>query len=160
MNSNTKVINRNNNLSRVREQVYPRSKAENKHVSPVIEGPFYQAKPITMREMLTRKINKSLCICLLFTIAVTFVSYYIAMNYEAKLNTLDREIVRINNENLDLQADLDRYKSFNNVDNKVGEFKLLQKAEKVIEVTAMNSQDITVPAPKNIQSKYNWALGY
>lgn len=160
MNSSTKVINRNNNLSRVRGQVYPRSKAVNKNVSPVIEGPFFQAKPITMREMLTRKINKSLCICLLFTIAVTFVSYYIAMNYEAKLNALDREIVRINNENLDLQADLDRYKSFNNVDNKVGEFKLLQKAEKVIEVTAMNSQDVTVPAPKNIQSKYNWALGY
>ena len=159
MGAGTKAINRNN-MSRLKNQGYSNPKFENKHVSPVIEGPFYQAKPITMREMLIRKINKSLCICLLFTIAVTFVSYYIAMNYEAKLNVLDREIVRINNENLDLQADLDRYKSFNNVDNKIGEFKLLQKAEKVIEVTAMNSQDVIVPEQKGVQNKFSWALGY
>ena len=82
------------------------------------------------------------------------------MNYEAKLNVLDREIVRINNENLDLQADLDKYKSFNNVDNKIGEFKLLQKAEKVIEVTAMNSQEVAAPVQKNEQNKFSWALGY
>ena len=82
------------------------------------------------------------------------------MNYEAKLNALDREIVRINNENLDLQADLDRYKSFNNVDSKVGQFKLLQKAEKVIEVTAMTSPDVVESGKKTVQHKYNWALGY
>ena len=159
MSAGTKVMKKNN-TSRLKSPVYARPKTENKHVSPVIEGTFYQAKPITMREMLIRKINKSLCICLLFTIAVTFVSYYISMHYEAKLNVLDREIVRINNENLDLQADLDKYKSFNNVDNKIGEFKLLQKAEKVIEVTAMNSQEVTAPVQKSEQNKFSWALGY
>ena len=82
------------------------------------------------------------------------------MNYEAKLNALDREIVRINNENLDLQADLDKYKSFNNVDSKVGQFKLLQKAEKVIEVTAMTSPDVVESDKKTVQHKYSWALGY
>ena len=106
--------------------------------SSVITGDFYNQKPITVREMVTRRINKTLCICLLCTIVVTFISYYIAMNFEAKLNSLDREIVRINTENQDLQAYLDRFKSFNNVDSKVGEFKLLQKADKVIEVMAAN----------------------
>lgn len=158
MSSGTKDIT-GYTTSKLKKHGYSGSK-RNKHVSPVIENSAYPVRPITMQEMLTRKINKSLCICLLFTIGVTFISYYIAMNYEAKLNNLDREIVRINNENLDLQADLDRYKSFNNVDSKVGEFKLLQKAEKVIEVTAMNSPEVSVPSKKDVQNKFNWALGY
>ena len=128
--------------------------------SSVVEGSFYQAKPITVREMVTRKINKSLCICLFFTIAITFVSYYIAMNYEAGLNRLDREIVRINTENQDIQADLDRYKSFNNVDNRVAKLQLLQKANKVIEVTDSNAIQ-TIASPKKASSTdFNWAIGY
>lgn len=105
-----------------------------KEDNSVIEGSFGQEKPITIREMVTRKINKSLCFCLGITIAVTFVSYYIAMNYEAKLNNLDNEIVRLNAENQDLQAELDKYKSFNNVDNKIGEFNLLQKLKKLLKL--------------------------
>ena len=128
--------------------------------NPVIEGYFYQAKPITIKEMVTRKINKSLCFCLMITIAVTFVSYYVAMNYEAKLNNLDNEIVRLNTENQDLQAELDRLKSFNNVDNKIEEYNLLQKADKVIEVTALNAKNTVVNPTKTASSSFNWALGY
>lgn len=127
----------------------------------VIEGAFYQVKPMTVREMVTRKINKSLCFCLGIAIAVTFVSYYIAMNYEAKLNNLDNEIVRLNAENQDLQAELDRFKSFNNVDTKIGEYKLLQKAEKVIEVTALNTAQKEIEHPiKTASDNFNWAIGY
>ena len=82
------------------------------------------------------------------------------MNFEAKLNSLDREIVRINTENLDLQADLDRYKSFNNVDSKIGENKLLQKANKVMEMTALNSSDVVLPSQKANNTTFNWAIGY
>lgn len=128
--------------------------------SSVVEGSFYQTKPITVREMITRKINKTLCICLLFTIAVTFVSYYIAMNYEAGLNQLDREIVRINTENQDLQADLDRYKSFNNVDSRVGKLQLLQKANKVIEVTDSMPLGTVVTPKRSDMSNINLAIGY
>ncbi len=131
-----------------------------KEENPVIEGSFYQAKPITIREMVTRKINKSLCFCLMVTIGITFVSYYIAMNYEAKLNNLDNEIVRLNAENQDLQAELDRLKSFNNVDNKIGEFNLLQKADKVIEVTALSAKNKVVTPTKTASSNFNWAIGY
>lgn len=123
-------------------------------------GDFYRNKPVTVREMVIRKINKTLCICLLFTIVITFISYYIAMNFEAKLNSLDREIVRINTENLDLQADLDRYKSFNNVDSKIGENKLLQKANKVLEMTALNSSEVVASAQKTNGTTFNWAIGY
>ena len=134
--------------------------ATNPVVASVASGNFYHSKPVTVREMVIRRINKTLCIFLLFTVIITFISYYIAMNFEAKLNYLDREIVKINDENLELQADLDRYKSFNNVDSKIGEFKLLQKADKVLEVTAMASQQVLVSDKKNKKSTFNWAIGY
>ena len=129
--------------------------------NPVIEGDFYQQSPMTVKEMVIRKMNKSLCCCLLMTILVTFVSYYISMNYEAELNSLDNEIVRLNSENQDLQAELDRIKSFNNVDNKIGKYNLLQKAEKVIEVTALNSAQKQSSVPvKTASNNFNWAIGY
>ncbi len=133
----------------------------NTEVSPVIEGEFYQQSPMTVKEMIIRKMNKSLCCCLLFTILVTFVSYYISMTYEAKLNNLDNEIVRLNAENQDLQAELDRFKSFNNVDNKIGKYNLLQKAEKVIEVTALNSAQKQAATPvKTASNNFTWSIGY
>lgn len=157
----------NLNSARVRidqqELQYNKNNISNpqKNHNPVIEGSFYQEKPMTIREMVTRKINKSLCFCLGITIAITFVSYYIAMNYEAKLNNLDNEIVRLNAENQDLQAELDKFKSFNNVDNKIGEYNLLQKAEKVIEVTALNSAVKQVQSPaKTASNNFDWAIGY
>lgn len=130
--------------------------------SSVVEGSFYQARPLTIREMVTRKINKSLCFCLGLAICVTFISYYIAMNYEAKLNNLDNEIVRLNMENQDLQAELDKFKSFNNVDSKIEKYNLLQKAENVIEVTALNSTlNSTAPhVAKTASNSFNWAIGY
>ncbi len=129
--------------------------------SSVIEGSFYQQKPMTVREMITRRINKTLTFFLGVAICITFVSYYIAMNYEAKLNNLDNKIVALNSENQDLQAELDRYKSFNNVDTKIGEFNLLQKAEKVIEVTALNTDTKTVVVPvKTTTDHFDWAIGY
>lgn len=129
--------------------------------SAVIEGSFYMQKPITMRDMITRRINKTLGFFLGVAIVITFVSYYIAMNYEAKLNNLDNEIVRINAENQDLQSELDRYKSFNNVDNKIGEFNLLQKAQKVIEVTALTPQNKeSNNVNKTATNDFSWAIGY
>jgi len=129
--------------------------------SSVVEGSFYQEAPMTVREMVTRKINKTLCFFLGIAISVTFVSYYISMNFEAKLNNLDNEIVRLNAENQDLQSELDRFKSFNNVDMKIGEFNLLQKAEKVIEVTALNASDKESSQPvKTASNNFDWAIGY
>lgn len=154
MSINTKVSNPNMISGRISQPTY------NPVSNPVASDSFYQSKPVTVREMITRRINKTLCICLLFTIVVTFISYYIAMNFEAKLNALDREIVRINTENFDLQSDLDKYKSFNNVDSKIGEFKLLQKADKVLEVTALNSQEVIPHTQKTPETSFNWAIGY
>ena len=131
-----------------------------KENSSVIEGSFYQEKPMTIREMVTRKINKSLCFCLGITIAITFVSYYIAMNYEAKLNSLDNEIVRLNAENQDLQAELDKFKSFNNVDKTLQQNNILQRAGQVIE-TPQITVDTTASAKQSkVKKMFNYAIGF
>ena len=143
-----------------RNSGYAINPVQNDTYGSVVDAYFYPSKPLSVREMVTRRINKSLCFCLVLAVMVAFVSYYIAMNYEAKLNMLDREIVAINTENHDLQADLDRYKSFNNVDTNIGKYNLLQKADKVIEVTAMSSKENIVPSKKINESSFNWVIGY
>ncbi|MBR1425210.1 hypothetical protein IJ579_06575 [bacterium] len=156
----TRVIEREQELYSKYVQ-NPIRQNEDTSAGQLIEGSFYQAKPMTVREMLTRKINKSLCGCLMVTILVTFVSYYIAMIYEAKLNNLDNEIVRINTENQDLQSELDRYRSFNNVDSRIGKFNLLQKADRVIEVTALTSSATPATTEKiSTKEDFNWSVGY
>ncbi len=155
----TKVLKRKKSIN-IRNGEYYSDSIENITPESVTVAPYSQSKPITVREMVTRRINNTLCCCLLGTILIMFVSYYIAMNYEAKLNKLDSEIVRINSENMDLQAELDRYKSFNNVDNKVGKFNLLQKADKVIEVTALGTEETIIKDKKKNSVDYRWALGY
>ena len=83
------------------------------------------------------------------------------MNCEAKLNKLDSEIVRLNAENQDLQAELDRFQSFNNVDNRVEEFNLLKKADKVLEITALSTEQKEIGNLGNInQNNFDWSIGY
>ena len=124
----------------------------------VIEGYFY--KESTVKDMAIRKVNKSLCGLLIVAILTAFISYYFVMCSQLTLDNLRNQIVALNDENSDLQNDLDRLKSFNNVDNKMAQFNLLQKADKVIEVQA-------IPAAVKVSKKhiatsepFKWAIGY
>ena len=126
--------------------------------SQVIEGYFY--KESTVKDMAIRKVNKSLCGLLILSIFTAFISYYFVMCSQLTLDNLRNQVVALNDENFDLQNDLDRLKSFNNVDNKMAQFNLLQKADKVIEVQA-------IPAAKKVSHKhiassepFKWAIGY
>ncbi len=123
----------------------------------VIEG--YFQKEISQKAMAIRKVNKTLCGLLGIAVLVAFVSYYFSMSNELTLNKLSRQITTLNDENAELQNQLDRLKSFNNVDSKMMEYNMLQKAAKVIEVQA-------VPSPVAVDNKpvksasFNWAIGY
>lgn len=123
----------------------------------VIEG--YFQKEISQKAMAIRKVNKTLCALLGIAVLVAFVSYYFSMSNELTLNKLSRQITTLNDENAELQNQLDRLKSFNNVDSKMMEYNMLQKAAKVIEVQA-------VPSPVAVDNKpvksasFNWAIGY
>ena len=122
----------------------------------VIEG--YFQKEISQKAMAIRKVNKTLCGLLGVTVLVAFV-YYFAMTNELTLNKLSRQITTLNDENAELQNHLDRLKSFNNVDSKMMQYNMLQKAVKVIEVQAVQSTTPVVTKPEKTAS-FNWAIGY
>ena len=125
------------NTARVRQDYYNYSYTETSYAespieqAPVIEGPFYYDKENLVKEMAIRRINKTLSGLLVMLIFTAFISYYFAMTNEVTLNKLRRQITTLNEENSELQNQLDRLKSFNNVDDKMGEYNLLQKAAKV-----------------------------
>ncbi len=126
--------------------------------APVIEGYFH--KENTVKEMAIRKVNKTLCGILGIFILTAFVSYYFEMSNEITLNTLSRQVRTLNDENAELQNTLDRLKSFNNVDNKMVQYNILQKAAKVIEVPAVASTVVPVDTKKAASTHVNWAIGY
>lgn len=128
-----------------------------KEDNQVIEG--YFQKEISQKAMAIRKVNKTLCCLLGVAVLVAFISYYFSMSNELTLNKLSRQISTLNEENAELQNQLDRLKSFNNVDSKMMQYNTLQKAAKVIEVQAVNS---AVPIDKQPEktASFNWAIGY
>lgn len=123
----------------------------------VIEG--YFQKEISQKAMAIRKVNKTLCGLLGIAVLFAFVSYYFSMSNELTLNKLSRQITALNDENAELQNQLDRLKSFNNVDNKMMEYNMLQKAAKVIEVQAVASP-VAVDNKSEKTASFNWAIGY
>lgn len=128
-----------------------------KEENQVIEG--YFQKEISQKAMAIRKINKTLCGLLGLAVFVAFVSYYFAMSNELALNKLSRQITTLNDENADLQNNLDRLKSFHNVDSKMAQQNILQKAEKVIEVQAVAPVS-AVDLSSEKTASFNWAIGY
>ncbi len=151
------------NTARVREEVINYSYVNTGYAerpiqqAPVIEGYFHKVNSV--KEMAIRKVNTTLCTILSIFIGVAFVSYYFEMSHEITLNTLSRQVTSLNDENAELQNNLDRLKSFNNVDNRMTEYNLLQKAAKVIEVPAVTST-IAVEPKKEFSPSVNWAIGY
>lgn len=123
----------------------------------VIDG--YFQKEVSNRTLAIKRVNKTLCGLLFVVVCVTFVSYYFAMSDELMLNKLSRQITSLNDENSELQNQLDRLKSFNNVDDKMMEYNMLSKAEKVIEVPAVVSQE-PVLANNSKTASFAWAIGY
>ena len=123
----------------------------------VIEGIFEQED--NEKQMAIRKLNFTLCIMLAVLIAVTTISYYFATATEMKLNNLSRETTVLNDENVELENQLDRLKSFNNVDASVQKNNLLTKAKQVIEVQEVDSANIAKNTADN-RKIFSWSVGY
>ena len=131
--------------------------AENPINSQVIEG--YFQKEVSQKSMAIKRINKTLCALLGVAVLVAFVSYYFAMSDELALNKLSRQITALNDENSELQNNLDRLKSFNNVDDTMMQKSMLAKAQNVIEVPAVVS-DVPVTNDSVKTASFSWAIGY
>ena len=109
--------------------------------------------------MAIKKINKTLCVLLALIVVVSFASYYFVLSTEIKLNELSRQTVLLNDENTELQNDLDRLKSFKNVDATMQKNNLLQKADMVIETpeVSVNVNKVQKSAPQKV---FKWSVGY
>ena len=149
-------------MSPVRAEEYYKQKyktyTENPIESQVIEG--YFQKEVSQKTLAIRKVNKTLCGLLGIAVFSAFISYYFAMSNELTLNTLSRQITTLNDENAELQNNLDRLKSFNNVDNKMMQNNILTKAEKVIEVQAVSSVEPVNAISSTKTASFDWSIGY
>ena len=123
----------------------------------VIEG--YFPKENFVRDMAIKKINTTLCVLLGIIVFVSFASYYFVLSTELKLNELSRQTILLNDENTELQNNLDRLKSFNNVDETMQKNNFLQKADMVIETPEV-SVDINTQDIRKAKRVFKWSVGY
>ena len=124
----------------------------------IIEG--YFPKENVVRQMAIKRVNKMLCILISALIAVVVVSYYFVLSCEMQLNDLSRQTVILNNENADLQNQLDKLKSFNNVDKTFQKNNMLKRAGQVIETQAV-TVDTMETTPKSTKKRiFNYAIGF
>lgn len=93
-------------------------------------------------------------------IAVVVVSYYFVLSCEMKLNDLSRQTVILNNENTDLQNQLDKLKSFNNVDKTFQQNNMLKRAGQVIETPAIVGDSLDAPLKSTKKRIFNYAIGF
>lgn len=131
---------------------------QNLAVNSIIEG--YFPKENVVKQMAIKRVNKMLCIMIGMLIAVVVVSYYFVLSCEIKLNDLSRQTVILNNENTDLQNQLDKLKSFNNVDKTFQQNNMLKRAGQVIETPAI-TVDSMESSPKSSKKRiFNYAIGF
>ena len=135
------------------------SSVQNLAVNSIIEG--YFPKENIVRQMAIKRVNKMLCILISTLIAVVVVSYYFVLSCEMQLNDLSRQTVILNNENTDLQNELDKLKSFNNVDKTFQQNNMLKRAGQVIETPAITVDSTEITSKKVSKKKiFNYAIGF
>ena len=141
-----------------------------KYEGTVVSGCFMPYKK-TYKEKFISRFNAMLNVILCFLILIAAVSYYIVTSSEMKLNKIRKETLALNDENMELQNHLDYLKSYSNVNQKMQSSNLVQKAEEVVEVPAVASDDDLAKNKNffakrfanntvNNDRKIKWSLGY
>lgn len=125
--------------------------------SRIIDG--YFPKENSVRAMAIKKVNKTLCGLLLCLIFISIISYYFVVSSEIKLNEYSRQTIMLNDENTDLQNQLDKLKSFSNVDMTMQKNNLLQKPDKVIEAPEVKTNNNKANQFET-EKPFAWSIGY
>ena len=107
--------------------------------SKVISG--YFNKYVVYKETVIAKVNSTLSFILFLLVLLTVGSYYFTSLSEVKLNELRKEVIAINDENIELQNKLDYLSSFYNVDRTIKNANILQTAKRVMEVDVNNDEN-------------------
>lgn len=124
--------------------------------NPVVYGRF--PKYVHHKKSSVEKLNKFLSMVLLGFVLLSLVSYYFVSDGQKTMNSLGREIVALNSENIELQNKLDNLRSFNKVESIMQGQTMLNTAKKVIEIPAVNMT--STPKVQPIPVNYNWSIGY
>ena len=104
--------------------------------SQIISGYFLNDK--SYKEMIIQRVNTFLYYVLGFLVVFCFVCYYFVSCKEVQLNKITRETLEINYENDELQNKLDSMQSYYNIDRAVSKANILQRANQVVEVKAID----------------------
>ena len=105
---------------------------------PVIKGDFSTYK-INYRELKIYKFNKFMAFVLLIFVLLSMASYMAVITKESLVKNIHADTNKIYYENIELQNKVDALKSFYSIDTKVSKIDFLKKADKVIEVKAVNN---------------------
>lgn len=165
-NKNNKKNNKNPQLHKVQKRTIPpieagiginSNKYPNTSGNQIISGYFVKEK--SYRELVIARINTFLCALLAFLVMVCLVSYYFVTMGEVSLNQIRKETLALNYENEDLQSKLDYLQSYYNVDMAVAKSNILQRATKVVELSAAQIPNVNFENRDNNQ-KNAWSMGY
>ena len=131
---------------------------QNLAVNSIIEGYFPMENIV--RQTAIKRVNKTLCAIICVLIAVVIVSYYFVLTCEIKLNDLSRQTVILNNENSDLQNQLDKLKSFSNVDKTFQQNNMLKRLGHVVETQAVTVDTAVIVNKSSKRKIFNYAIGF
>ena len=160
-NNNKKNNNNAPKLRKVQKKPIETSINQRQYVNynnnQIISGYFVKEK--SYKEMVIARVNTFLCALLGFLVLVCLVSYYFVTISEVKLNKIRKETLALNYENEDLQIKLDNLQSFYNVDMAVEKSNMLQRATKVVELSAAKIPSVRFENQDSAQKKA-WSMGY
>jgi len=102
----------------------------------IISGYFLKEKPY--KEMIIQRVNNFLYGTLAMLVLFCLVSYYFVSCKEVQLNQISRETLELNYENDELQNKVDSLQSYYNIDKAVAKTNILERAQHVVEVDAID----------------------
>lgn len=115
--------------------------------SQIISGYFLNEKPY--KEMIIQRVNNFLYGTLAVLVLFCLVSYYFVSCKEVQLNQISRETLELNYENDELQNKVDSLQSYYNIDKAVSKTNILERAQHVVEVDAIDLPNLNFNKKQN-----------
>lgn len=122
----------------------------------IIRGYFLDEK--SYKELIIQRVNNFLFCVLGFLVLFCLVCYYFVSCKEVQLNQISRETLELNYENEDLQNKVDSLQSYYNIDKAVARTNILERAQQVLEVKAIDTPDININKQK--KNKKSTVINY
>mgnify|MGYP004523222935 CR=1 FL=1 len=133
-----------------------RNVAQNKATNPInndngqiISGYFLNEK--SYKELIIARVNNFLYIVLGVLITFCLICYYFVSCKEVQLNQISRTTLELNFENDELQNKVDSLQSYYNIDKAVSKTNILERAQKVVEINAIDTPKVNFN--KNSENK-------